>query len=184
MKDKKEIRQAMKAMRRGMNREELMKASHQIFLKITEHALYKNADNLFTYVSFDNEVDTHQLIRRALADNKNVFVPKVYGDKMRFHKIESLDALKKGAMGILEPVTGAATETEQGLMIVPGIAFDRQCGRIGFGGGYYDKYLAENPSLIKIAVAYDFQIVEEIAMESHDIRPDFVVTPTTVYKRL
>ena len=115
----------------------------------------------------------------------NVAVPRVNGDRMDFYNISGIDELKPGFFGIPEPVGDDPIEICDGIVIMPGLAFDSDFGRIGYGGGYYDRFLSENQNvnLKKIALAYEFQMCTpgEIEMEEHDCRPDIIVTDSRIY---
>ncbi len=158
---------------------------------------YKEADVVLAYASYKSEVDTAQLIEEALAAGKYVFVPKVAGDRMEFWQITSFHSLHAGYRGIPEPDesvsfpewmhafrTAVDREDRQSLramMWMPGAVFDKDRHRIGYGGGFYDKYLECLEarlcfSMSLTALAYDCQIVARIPYEPHDIRPDMIIT--------
>ena len=107
-------------------------------------------------------------------------MPKVYGRDMKFHRITTLSELKPGKYGILEPDNTDICEPEQGLMIMPGLAFDKEHHRAGYGGGFYDRYLEQHPAFYKAAVAFSFQIVDHIETESYDLKPDCIITEQAV----
>ena len=112
----------------------------------------------------------------AYASGKHVAVPKVQGEIMHFYEITALSDCVPGAFGILEP---AGEEKDRiatpGFMLVPGLAFDKNGNRLGYGGGFYDKYLASHEEIITAALGYDFQIVEKVPSESHDRRMDYLI---------
>lgn len=141
---------------------------------------YRQADNICAYISKGNEVDTKPIIDLAWSQGKNIYVPKVYGRDMHFIRICSYDDLQKGNFGIYEPVSDEYSDVDSGLMIMPGVAFDRECNRIGFGGGYYDRYLEEHGQLITVALAYDLQIVSQIDSEQTDIKPHIILTESEI----
>ena len=152
--------------------------SMQIGAKLVECELWQEAKHIFTYVSFSSEVDTQLLILQALRQKKKVAVPKSYPEgKMDFYFISSLEELVETDTGILEPVGGffRATPKKGDLILVPGIAFDRSCRRIGYGGGYYDRYLETCPAT-KIGLCYQEQLAPVIPAEPHDIKMDAVLT--------
>ncbi len=180
--DKKSIRRLYKEKRRNMDALEVSLSSEEILNIFISSEEYKASNNILTYVSHDNEVDTSNLIKTALNDNKNVAAPKVYGDIMHFHRISSLEDLKEGAFGILEPGGNEIFEPQNGIIIVPGIAFDGECHRVGYGGGYYDRFLEANGGLLSVAFAYDFQITDCISPDEYDKKPDIIITPTKLYK--
>lgn len=173
---KRETRSMMLEIRRNESPEKLKLLSELITGRLLETDIYKSRKNILTYVSYNNEADTINLIEHALHDKKNVYVPKVYGDVMHFHLIGALSELKPSKLGILEPETDDFDDPDSGLMIMPGVAFDTNCNRIGYGGGYYDRYIFLHPGLIKAAIAYDFQIVPEVEPDAHDICPDMIIT--------
>lgn len=181
MEDKIQIRKKIKVLRKAMSPEQVKVLSQ----KCTEHLLgtvqYKKADTICVYISHDNEVDTESLILRALADKKKVAAPRVISsdgrNEMEFYYFDSMDALKPGAFGILEPMgISPINQQENCLMIMPGIAFDEKKNRIGYGGGYYDRYLEKNKQMVKAALAYEIQMVKALTPDPFDITPDMIVT--------
>ena len=175
-------------------------STHMLFSRnIHNHILetkdYDRCKCIFTYLSFGKEVDTFNLVNQALLDGKHVFVPKVNGKTMEFYHITSLKGLIRSKFGILEPdeelhisypnwSCNLSIESNhfEKLMILPGIAFDLKGHRIGYGAGYYDKYLAEykKEDFNKIALAFDFQILDQIPAEEHDINAEKIITPTRI----
>lgn len=140
---------------------------------------YTKCDTLLTFVSSNIEVDTIEIIKRALADGKKVAVPKCT-DKtghMDFYYIKSLDELKKGYFSILEPDTEICQKAEDccGLCIVPGLCFDYMGYRIGFGKGYYDRFL-QNFSGITVGICYSKCIEKELPRGTYDKSVDILVT--------
>lgn len=162
--------------------------SERITDSVTGTPEYKAARDVLIYVSTGSEADTTELIKKCFEDKKNVYVPKVYGKEMRFISIGSLDELTPGYYGIMEPVSdepvwekGSRDTYNDSLCIMPGLAFDRKFNRIGYGGGFYDKFL-EKAQVYKMAVCYDCQIVECIDAQDTDIKPDMIVTDMEVIK--
>lgn len=186
MKLKDEIRSKIKIKRKTLASEEKYKFDGLIYEKIISTVSYQKANKIFIFVSFGDEVDTHQTIYKAFQDNKQVYVPKVISKKegMVAVKIQSFQDLKPGIMGILEPENVEIHEDnyEFDLAIIPGLAFDKAGGRIGYGGGYYDRFLnnvAKNCRLI--CIGYEFQLIENIPMEAHDIRVHGIITENNFY---
>ncbi len=175
---KKEIRAEVKRRRAEADAASLQAASARILELFTALAEYKEASLLLAYVDAKREVETRPLMRKAWQDGKRVAVPRVDGNGvMHYYNIESLDDLEPGSFGIMEPKKGCSLcETEAGLMLMPGVAFDEHCHRVGYGGGYYDRYLERHPELIHIALAFEFQIFPEVPFEEHDILPQMIVT--------
>ncbi len=146
--------------------------------------LYRQSRCISCYVSVKQEADTHRLIRSALADGKRVGVPVVRGGgKLTHVEVPSLSVLEPAPFGLLEPPasTGAKIPpADFDLVIVPGVAFDRLGNRIGQAGGYYDRFLPRT-SAPKVALAYDFQIVDDLPVDSHDVPVDILVTESGVH---
>lgn len=190
METKKEIRRWIRQKRRELEEFEWRKASSDIEAAVIAHPWFAKAEDIYTYVDCNRESGTRRIIETAFETGKNVWVPKVTGDTMHFYRIESLAELRLGAYGIMEPKgdgpmdKAAWNEACEGLMLMPGVAFDGQCHRVGYGGGYYDRYLAAHPGFRTMAPAFEFQILPEVPYEEHDIRPDIVVTEKRVIRRI
>ena len=180
--EKEKLRQSFLKKRNSMDTHEIKNYSRKICDRIIHSTLYQKSQKIFTFVSFGTEVDTTPLIIHALSNHKMVAVPKVFSKtrKMIFSRITDLNELGKGHFGILEPPSSLLreeTSDEKTLFIVPGLIFDIEKYRIGYGGGYYDIYFKKNlSSAITIGVAYDFQVISKIPRESHDISLDWIVT--------
>lgn len=179
--EKKLIRQEVFRRRKEASIEEIHNWSHHIAKRLFQTESYKKAKTIYTYVDYNREVETREIIEQAWADGKQVAVPRVEGDVMNFYLIQSMEELEPGCMGILEPVTGILAQDESALMVMPGVAFDRRKNRIGYGGGYYDKYLEEHTGLGRMAVAFEFQFMEEVPTEPTDICPEWIITEAGIY---
>ena len=155
--------------------------SEKIFRSVISHPLFKSTSIIYIYIDYKNEVSTRLIIEEAWKLNKTVAVPKIINQKMRFYKIQSFNDLQLGMFGILEPISSEEITTNHGLMIMPGVAFDSNCHRIGYGKGFYDQYLKVYPHLNTLALAFDCQIVEDITAEDHDIDPQLVVTESQIF---
>ena len=179
---KKEIRAEVKKRRREADEETLHEKSLQILERFRQLSAYKDASLLLAYVDAKREVETRLLMRCAWDDGKKVAAPRVDGDGiMHFYYLRSLKDLEPGAFGIMGPRADCRIcETEEGLLLMPGVAFDEQGHRVGYGGGYYDRYLEKHPHLIHIALAFEFQIFPEVPSEKHDICPDLIVTENRI----
>ena len=175
--DKKAFRRAMGARKAALSESEIARRSARLAEKLFATEAYRRADALFAYISFNREVHTAPIIRRAWSDGKRVAVPKVVGDGIRFIRIDRLDDLAPGAFGIPEPVADEPImEDETALVLVPGLAFDAEGRRVGYGGGYYDRYLARHAHHPTVALCYDFQFVDRLEAEAHDIPVGLVLT--------
>ena len=186
--DKVKMREKYKLMRDSMHRADIMAKSLAVIDRLVGTDVYAQAEWLFPYVSYGSEVDTVSLIETALKHGKKVAVP-IHIDprrnRMVFCKIESVKDLSHGHYGILEPVykeENVVEPNEKTLMIVPGVAFDLNGYRLGQGGGYYDRYLAEHKRLANYGLAYEQQIVDRIMINGYDVRMDGLVTENNVYR--
>lgn len=181
MESKKKIREYINKKRFLLKKEEKENLDRIIFNKLINSKEYIYSKHIFTYVNFNNEVDTYRIMQYALEDNKCVYVPKVISKQegMKAVQIKSVNELKKGMYGILEPVSLEFQVDEQviDLVVVPGIAFDVTGGRVGYGGGFYDRFLKKlNSNTVKLALAYDFQVIDKVPTESHDVLVDRIIT--------
>lgn len=180
------IRKRMKQLRADMTRTERFEKSMQIFEQLITVPEFKRADRIYTYVSMDNEIDTIMLIDYSLSLEKRVFVPRVSGKDMEFYEISDISELSPGYMGIYEPdINGREPDySRTGFMCMPGLAFDKSHNRIGYGGGFYDRYLSVENKLYKAALAYEAQLLESIPAQDGDVRPDMIVTEENIYRKL
>lgn len=176
---KKELRKEIIKKRDELDCTEKTIKDKKIIEKLKDTKEYKEAKGIFVYIGFGSEINTKILIEDALGDGKEVCVPKVIKKDMVFIKINSLENLVTSSYGILEPVgdKNNFNVDNLGLIIMPGLAFDKQGNRLGYGGGYYDKFLSNNKiNVKKIALAYDFQILDKVPSEEHDIKVDSIIT--------
>lgn len=180
MDTKKDIRKRVFALRREASEQKITENSREIFRKVCDMAAYREAEAVYAYMDYNREVMTREFICRAWADGKQVAVPKVHGRDMVFYILEDFSQLEEGYFGIPEPARGEAAEQERALMIVPGVAFDAERHRIGYGQGFYDRYLEKHPHHPTIAVAFEFQMIGQVPHESTDIRPDCLVTEARI----
>lgn len=178
--EKIELRRKILTVRDSKSPDELKRSSSVLYEKFVNDMDYKLSDVLFIYASFGSEVDTFPIIRKALGDGKKVALPKVYGKgKMLFFMIDSLDNLVKGRMGILEPQEKELTVPEinkKNLMVLPGVAFSRDGCRLGYGGGYYDRYIENYGSKLKtVALVHGFCMAGHIPADKFDMKADRLI---------
>lgn len=175
---KEAVRKSMRFFRKNMAEDERKEKDALIRKNLYGLAVFQNACYFFPFVSYGTEVDTQSIIRKLLEEGKQVAVPKVCGKEMDFYDIRSFDDLEKGPMGILEPVTNEIVEVKEGVMLIPGLAFDVSKRRVGYGGGYYDRYFERIccGQVTKIGIAYDFQVVDYLETEHFDRTVDLIVT--------
>ena len=174
--DKKELRAMIRAKKRAMTEEEICSRSAALGKAFADSALYKEAKTIYGYLPYNQEVRTVPMLERAIRDGKRVAVPKVYGDEMRFLYIEDMTQVDAGYAGIPEPVADEpVAQDETALVLMPGLAFDPQGHRIGYGGGFYDRFLEKEPNHPTLALCYEFQIFPKLETEEHDIPVDCVL---------
>ena len=174
--DKKALRAEIRAQKRAMTAQEIEEKSAALAKAFYETAEYKNAKTIYGYLPYNQEVRTTQMLAHALADGKQVAVPKVYGDEMKFILLSDLGQVAKGYAGIPEPIAdGPVAADPTALVLMPGLAFDPEGHRLGYGGGFYDKFLAAEPDHPTLALCYDFQMLPHLDTESYDIPVDRVL---------
>ncbi len=183
---KKALRAKYLAARKATPQKERARQDSAILQQFRGLSEYRNASLILAYVSYSSEVDTHALIEQALRDGKRVGVPRCAEEhKMHYLEIQSFDDLEPGYKGILEPSARLATpltaeDMAGALCLVPGLAFDPLGFRIGYGGGYYDRFLAKFDGT-KVALARPNQLADEpLPTDQYDIPVDYVVVPNTV----
>lgn len=189
--DKKEIRKKALGRRDCLTPAQIEDGSREIFERLRGIPVYRDAEKILVYASMRSEVCTDEIILDALGCGKEVFCPRVTdrsAGKMEFVRINYLEDLTEGFYGIREPeITDVSEiyEVKSGgrtLVIMPGVAFDRERNRIGYNGGFYDRYLAENAELLTLAIAFECQVFDELLpAEEHDIRPGLLVTEKEIY---
>ena len=176
--DKKELRKAISAQKRAMTAAEIEAKSAFLAEKLFAHPLYREAPSLYAYLSYNQEVRTDPILRRCLADGKRVAVPKVLdnGTRMEFIWLDDLTAVAEGYCKIPEAIAeGPVADDPRALILMPGLAFDRRGGRMGYGGGFYGRYLSEHPGHPTLALCYGFQLLDHVEMAPHDVPVDAVL---------
>lgn len=182
MNSKAQLRKEILSLRNSLTTEEREKMDLRLFGRLMSEPDIKKARCVLTYISCKGEVDTHHIIEELLTRGVTVCVPRVKGDKMDFYIINSMEDTEPGCMGILEPKGGCSRYEPRGgeLMLVPGLAFDKSLFRMGYGGGYYDKYIAAHRGLLCIGLAYDLQVMDSIPVDEWDMSLDMIVTEKEV----
>lgn len=174
--DKKALRNQIRQQKRAMTEAQIVSASEKLGEKFVASALYRQAKTIYGYLPYNQEVRTVSMLERALRDGKKVAVPKVYGEEMKFIYLDDLSKVEKGYAGIPEPIADEPVADDQAaLVLMPGLAFDKEGHRIGYGGGFYDKFLAAEPNHPTLALCYDFQMQEHLETEEFDIPVDCVL---------
>lgn len=174
--DKKELRRQIREKKRAMTEDDIIRRSEALGEQFAQLDLYRNAKTIYGYLPYNQEVRTVPMLARALRDGKQVAVPKVSGDTMNFIYLTDLNHVAKGYSGIPEPIADEPiAHDETALVLMPGLAFDPEGHRMGYGGGFYDRFLAAEPNHPTVALCYDFQMLPHLETESHDIPVDRVI---------
>ncbi len=164
--------------------------SNMIQRSIIRSAMYRECDCLLIYADYHGEVGTLTLVDDALINGKEVYLPKVLEGfdeaRMEFYRIFSSHELVNGYKGIREPLGNferafdyEAYKDKNVLMLVPGVAFDKRGFRLGYGKGYYDNYLKNKPSVMKVGICFSMQICDELPASDNDVKLDFIVSENT-----
>ncbi len=187
---KKELRKEAKTYRKSLSENDRLDKSSAIISNLKALKDFQKAEVILMYASLPDEVETLSLIRELTEeDKKSVYCPVTQGDEMEFYKISSVDDLKEGNFHVLEPKSLAERRLVLQndvyyCMLMPGLMFDKKGNRLGYGKGYYDKYLArvfKDVNLITIALSYEAMVKDAIPAEETDWRADYVVTETCVF---
>lgn len=174
--DKHQLRTLIRDKKRAMTPAQIEKASRALTALFLRSPQYRSAKSIYGYLPFNQEVDTYMLLSQALADGKRVALPKTYGDEMRFIWATDLDAVQKAAFGCPEPAADSpVADDPYALVLLPGLAFDLQGNRMGYGGGFYDRFLAKEAHPT-VALCYSFQLLPVIAAEPHDVRANCIIS--------
>ena len=174
--DKQTLRRQIRELKRAMTEEQIVSASCRLGEKFAASELYKKASTIYGYLPYNLAGRTVPMLQRALDEGKRVAVPKCYGDEMRFIYLDDRSQVESGYCVIPEPIAdGPVADDPTALVLMPGLAFTERGERMGYGGGFYDKFLAAEPNHPTLALCYDFQMVDFIPTEAYDIPVDCVL---------
>ena len=178
LKLKKSLRREFLSKRAAVSVEERERISHALIKKFLTTEIYHEAKIIMAYASMPDELQLNELFTACFNDKKILAIPFIVGKGiMRAVEVPSFDALEVGNFNILTVKHGKFIEPAQmDCVIVPGAAFDINGGRLGLGGGFYDRFLPLAVNAKKIALAYDFQLVDSLPLEEHDAKIDIVLT--------
>ncbi|MGB4439693.1 MAG: 5-formyltetrahydrofolate cyclo-ligase [Sedimentibacter sp.] len=191
METKRELRIKILNIRNSMEKEHVLKKSSIIIDKLVNSEVYKNSNTVFIYMDFKNEVMTSQLIMQMLKEKKRVVIP--YTDTINTviipSELKNMESdLALSSFGYYEPIFEKiipVNPEEFDLVVVPGVVFDKNLNRVGFGKGYYDRILNKiRPDAQAVAIAYEFQVLDEVPCEEHDIKMDKIITEETIYNKV
>lgn len=181
---KKNLRREMKALRKNIPASDKTELDRKMREQLFASPEYRKAELLLTFISFGDEPDTRAVLERAWQDGKVTAVPRCLPEhKMSFYIIRSFDDCKEGAYGIPEPLEECAeaeTDGENILCLVPGLAFSKDGGRLGYGGGYYDRFLCRHENIKAFGYCADMFIKEDVPLEDTDIKLCGLITDTEV----
>lgn len=181
MESKKDIRKRLLEKRNCITDIEWEEKSRRIYKNVVTHPFFLEADAIYCYVDYRGEVGTLAIIEKAWEMQKKVAVPKVEGNEMQFYYIQQFSDLQEGYRGILEPKSDFPADDKNVLVILPGAAFDRKRNRIGYGKGFYDRFLNTHRNYHTIAIGFEFQMVNEIPAEPQDLCPQVLITEEHIY---
>lgn len=191
MENKQKIRTQMKEKRDAISEEIRREKEKIITYRLINSGWFAKAENILVYAAIKSEVRLWDFVQKAWKNNKRLFFPKVSGRQMDFFCIHSEEELTEGAFSVLEPDTdqyhlelfhAGNFSPEASVMLVPGVAFSEDGYRIGYGGGYYDRYLAAHRDLYTAGIAYAEQFVPRIPAEEHDIQLNEIISDKEVLK--
>lgn len=181
---KKEIRDTILDIRKSFDTDYLGRLSTVICNRVLKQDVYFNCKDIVLYMPINNEVNLDIIMQDALNQGKSIWLPRIINKNMEFYRCTKETKLIKGAYGILEPDTEEILQPNSDtLIIMPGAAFSEDMGRIGYGGGYYDKYLSKHPCCKTIAVCYNFQVLPMVPMDEYDIRPDMIISDDNIFTK-
>ena len=174
--NKTELRRMIREKKRAMTPAEIEEKSARLGELFRQSEAYRKASAIYGYLPYNQEVRTTPMLRQAQLDGKRVAVPKCYGSEMRFIWLDDLTQVAPGYANIPEPIADEPiADDPTALVLMPGMAFDPQGHRIGYGGGFYDKFLAAEPGHPTLALCYDFQVFASLETEEFDIPVDCVL---------
>jgi 5-formyltetrahydrofolate cyclo-ligase len=175
---KREIRFRIRELIGQLSEKQKEKEADAVFRKVESFPAFLQAKNILIYWSLPDELPTHTVAEKWAAD-KQILLPSVKGENLIIKKYSGKDGLKKGAFGIEEPLEDFDSRAFIDLVIVPGVAFDKNKNRLGRGKGYYDRFL-EKIDAPKIGVGFDCQLIEKLPVEKFDVRMNKVVVPSLI----
>lgn len=174
-KEKSEIRKKVRELKKQFPLSVKIERSKFIFDKLEQLDVFQKAKTVMLYWSMNDEVFTHDFVQKHYLQ-KEIILPSVNGDELELKKFEGVEKMMAGeSFGIGEPVGEIYSNPENiDLIIVPGVAFDKNNNRLGRGKAYYDKLL-KTSGAVKVGVCFDFQLFDNVPVDEHDIKMDFVI---------
>lgn len=179
--DKSQLRKIYRSKRKVLSEEQAIQWSEAICRRLTDTELFQKAEVIYFYYPLGNEVSLLPAAQAALDAGKCIGFPRTEGDVIRFYKTESLTDFREGCFHVMEPTSSILLWEEKPLILIPGLVFDHQKNRMGYGKGYYDRYMANVPDAVKVGVAYEMQLLETIPTDSYDIPMDYLITEERIW---
>lgn len=178
--NKSALRHEMLQKRLGLDRDFIRSASDKICA--TFEKMFACFDVYLLYLPIKNEVDTANLAERLCKLGKSVYLPCVDGANLIFKRFEGLSSVKTGAFGVCE-AAGRILDVPAEVIVVPAVAYDEKCNRLGYGKGFYDRFLPSAGKAVKVGFAFDFQVTDRVFAEGFDEPVDFIITEKRVVER-
>lgn len=180
---KKSLRRSVLQLRDGLSEEEQKRAAFLITERILGHQWYYLSDVVLGFAGYGSEINTDEILTESLRSGKKLYLPRIEGDEMHFYRVHNLSELQIGYKGIREPKGDSeryvyeADKAVRTLMLMPGVAFDMLRNRMGYGKGFYDRFLEDKPELQlrTIGIGHKCQMVEEVPCDEHDVKPYQVI---------
>jgi 5-formyltetrahydrofolate cyclo-ligase len=180
--EKAQLRAALRAARAALPPELRAQYSRRIRGRVQRLKAIRNARTIFAFISYDAEVDTHPLLDRWLREGRRLAVPYIAGGQMQAVRFGGWEELVTGALGILTPRRAEPDDGPFDIAITPGVGFTRRGERLGYGKGYYDGWFRDNRVGLKIAVAFEAQLVDRLPVHDRDVPVDLIVTEQRVIR--
>ncbi|SFX71000.1 5-formyltetrahydrofolate cyclo-ligase [Thermoactinomyces sp. DSM 45891] len=184
--NKQTLRAELLEKRRYRSEEDSRQMAQQICERIVHWNGYINSDIIAVYASFRNEVNVDEVIENAWENRKKVVFPKSYPEtkNIKFFEVRCSSELRKGAYGIMEPVEELGREVDPRMIqlaLVPGVGFDQKGYRLGYGAGYYDRFFAKFPHIVRLGIWDSENLLETVYPETHDCKMNYVCTFTKLF---
>ena len=178
---KNQIRSEYRNKRNSLEADRVKLLSGEICKRLIETELFKQAEDIYFYYPLGNEVNLLEAAREALKQGKRIGFPKTEGNDVLFYQVENLEDFTPGSFHVMEPVSDKLLTAKKPLILTPGLVFDKQKNRMGYGKGYYDRYAASVPKAVKIGIAYEIQIAHNIPVDCYDVPMDYVLTELRIW---
>lgn len=181
MERKKQIRQEYKEIRKNLTEEQMQIWSEKICYHLVQWELFLHSKTIYFYYPLGNEVNLLPLAARALKMGKTIAFPKTEGEEIAFYRVRNMEEFKEGAFHVMEPLSTELLTCENPLILTPGVVFDNKKNRMGYGKGYYDRYISRFREAIPVGIGYEIQIAQDVPADSMDIPMKYIITEKRVW---